>query len=130
MKKLVFTDKGKGWACISIINEGLNQLTEQIVSALSWPGALEVEAIKSKKDGKFYLIELNPRFAAWIYLAKAAGINLPYLYLQLALGRQVTEKLEYRSGVVFTNYTTNLITDLDRISTLFTEGEINYALTI
>ena len=130
MKKLVFTDKGKGWACISIINEGLNQLTEQIVSALSWPGALEVEAIKSKKDGKFYLIELNPRFAAWIYLAKSAGINLPYLYLQLALGRQVTEKLEYRSGVVFTNYTTNLITDLDRISTLFTEGEINYALTI
>ena len=130
MKKLVFTDKGKGWACISIINEDLTQLTKKIVSALSWPGALEVEAIKSKKDGKFYLIEINPRFAAWIYLAKAAGMNLPYLYLQLALGKPVTENLNYRPGVVFTNYTTNLITDLDQISTLFTKGEINYAINV
>jgi carbamoyl-phosphate synthase large subunit len=126
MKKLVFTDKGKGWACVSIINEGLNQLAETVVRSLSWPGAMEVEAIKSKKDGKFYLIELNPRFPAWIYLAKAAGMNLPHLYLQLALGNAVTEKMEYRSGVVFTNYTTNLITDLDRISTLFTNGEVCY----
>jgi carbamoyl-phosphate synthase large subunit len=130
MKKLVFTDKGKGWACVSIINEGLNQLAEKIVSALAWPGAMEVEAIKSKKDGKFYLIELNPRFPAWIYLAKAAGMNLPHLYLQLALGIESSEKMEYRSGVVFTNYTTNLITDLDRISTLFTDGEVCYEETI
>lgn len=127
MKKLVFTDKGKGWACVSIINESLNQLTEKIVAALSWPGALEVEAIRSARDGEFYLIELNPRFPAWIYLAKAAGMNLPYLYLQLALDQPVTEKMEYRPGVVFTNHTTNLITDLDRISTLFTDGEIDYA---
>jgi len=126
MKKLVFTDKGKGWACVSIINEDLNELAEQAVSALAWPGAMEVEAIKSKKDGKFYLIELNPRFPAWIYLAKAAGMNLPHLYLQLALGKEITEKMAYRSGVVFTNYTTNLITDLDRISTLFTNGEVDY----
>jgi carbamoyl-phosphate synthase large subunit len=126
MKKLVFTDKGKGWACVSIINEGLNQLAETVVTSLSWPGAIEVEAIKSKKDGSFYLIELNPRFPAWIYLAKAAGMNLPHLYLQLALGITPAENMTYRSGVVFTNYTTNLITDLDRISTLFTNGEVCY----
>lgn len=127
MKKLVFTDKGKGWACVSIINEGLNELAERVVTSLAWPGAMEVEAIKSKKDGNFYLIELNPRFPAWIYLAKAAGMNLPQLYLQLALGTEITAPMEYRSGVVFTNYTTNLITDLGRISTLFTKGEVNYA---
>jgi carbamoyl-phosphate synthase large subunit len=126
MKKLVFTDKGKGWACVSIINEGLNELAGRIVASLAWPGAMEVEAIKAKKDGTFYLIELNPRFPAWIYLAKAAGLNLPHLYLQLALGQEITEHMAYRSGVVFTNYTTNLITDLDRISTLFTNGEVSY----
>ena len=130
MKKLIFTDKGKGWACVSIINEGLNELAERVVTSLAWPGALEVEAIKSKKDGKFYLIELNPRFPAWIYLAKAAGMNLPHLYLQLALGEKPTAPREYRSGVVFTNYTTNLITDLDRISTLFTDGEVSYAQAV
>jgi carbamoyl-phosphate synthase large subunit len=130
MKKLVFTDKGKGWACVSIINEGLNALTERIVTALAWSGPMEVEAIKSKKDGTFYLIEINPRFPAWIYLATAAGINLPHIYLQLALGEKITEQKGYRSGVVFTNYTTNLITDLDRISTLFTNGEVNYAYAI
>jgi carbamoyl-phosphate synthase large subunit len=130
MKKLVFTDKGKGWACVSIVNQGLTDLTRRIVSALKWPGAIEVEAIKAKKDGEFYLIELNPRFPAWIYLAKAAGMNLPHLYLQLAMKEKIAPMTGYASGVVFTNYTTNLITDLDHISPLFTNGELRYEKAI
>ncbi len=127
MKKLVITDRGKGWACVSIENQELNALTEKIVQGLRWPGALEVEAVKSKHDGQLYLLELNPRFPAWIYLAKAAGVNLPQLYLELLLGEELTlPKHDYRWGVVFSNYTTNLISDMDGISGLMTAGELNY----
>jgi carbamoyl-phosphate synthase large subunit len=126
MKKLVFTDKGKGWACVSIENAALTALAERIVAALKWPGAMEVEAIQSRADGEFYLIELNPRFPAWIYLAAAAGMNLPLLYLRLALKEAVRPLTTYTPGVVFTNYTTNLITDLAHISPLFTDGELRY----
>lgn len=131
MKKLVFTDKGKGWACVSIKNDGLIKLTEKVIRALNWKGAIEVEAIYSKKEELFYVIEINPRFPAWIYLAKASGINLPYVYLKLALGKHVRDDgFHYKTGVVFTNYTTNLITDLSRIDTLFTAGELQYEKTV
>ncbi|MBI4826674.1 MAG: ATP-grasp domain-containing protein [Nitrospirae bacterium] len=127
MKKMVLTDKGKGWACVSIKNDGLMDLTRKIVKSLKWRGALEVEAIYSKADDAFYLIEINPRFPAWIYLAKAAGMNLPYMLLQKAVnGNKAEEALHYNTGIVFTNYTVNLITDLARIQTLFTAGEIVY----
>lgn len=126
MKKLVLTDKGKGWACVSIRNEDLVELTVRLARVLGWSGALEVEAIYSRDEKAFSLIEVNPRFPAWIYLSKAAGINLPYMYLRLTMGEEVAPVLDYRTGVVFTNYTTNLITDISRIDTLFTAGEIVY----
>lgn len=126
MKKLVFTDKGKGWACVSIDNGDLTKLSLKIIKALKWRGAIEVEAILSKKDGKFYLIELNPRFPAWIYLATRAGMNLPAIALALSLGRTAKPVTSYRAGVVFTNYTTNLITSLKKIGPLFTNGELRY----
>ncbi|MBI5326791.1 MAG: ATP-grasp domain-containing protein [Deltaproteobacteria bacterium] len=136
MKKIVLTDKGKGWACVSIKNHGLMDLTQKVVSSLKWRGALEVEAIYSKKEEGFYLIEINPRFPAWIYLAKAAGINLPYMLLQTALDKGAGLRngdppvSTYKTGVVFSNYTVNLITDLTSIQTLFTTGEIVYEKTV
>jgi len=126
MKKLVLTDKGKGWACVTIKNDNLIDLTQKVVASLKWHGPIEVEVILSKKDHQFYIIELNPRFPAWIYLAKAAGINLPLLSLQLATGDEWCNTMDYQTGVVFSNCTTNLITDLTRIQTLFTTGEIHY----
>ncbi|MBI3793653.1 MAG: ATP-grasp domain-containing protein, partial [Nitrospinae bacterium] len=105
---------------------GLITLAETIIRSLKWAGAMEVEAMQSKKDGEFYLIEINPRFPAWIYLATAAGANLPYMYLQNALGKPAPNPGEYSTGMVFTNYTTNLITNLSKIQTLFTTGEIVY----
>jgi carbamoyl-phosphate synthase large subunit len=132
MKKLVLTDKGKGWACVSIKNDALIALTETIVGALKWRGALEVEAIYSKTEDAFYLIEINPRFPSWVYLAKAAGVNLPYILMKMALGfkeKDITGQA-YETGIVFSNYTTNLITNLTKIQTLFTAGEITYEKTV
>jgi carbamoyl-phosphate synthase large subunit len=126
MKKLVVTDKGKGWACVSIINPELIEIAKNIISSLSWQGPLEIEAVKSEKDGGLYIIEVNPRFPAWIYLAKASGLNLPYMYLQMILGNSIKNDHEYRTGVVFSNITTNVISDIQTIEGLFTAGEISY----
>ncbi|MDI6745499.1 MAG: hypothetical protein QMD07_09015, partial [Thermodesulfovibrionales bacterium] len=59
-------------------------------------------------------------------------LNLPYMLLQSALNKNgnspTVEKsdAEYHTGIVFTNYTVNLIADLTKIQTLFTTGEIAY----
>ena len=130
MKKLIVTEKGKGWAGISIKHPELMELVTNIVRTLNWRGALEVEVIYSKKHNQFYLIDLNPRFPAWIYLATASGINLPFMYLQLVLGNTVRENFNYKPGVVFTNYVTSVITDFSVIDTLLSNGEIRHEKSI
>ncbi len=130
MKKLIITDKGKGWAGLSIKNNEFIDIVRKIINSLKWCGAIEVEAILSKKDNCFYLLDINPRFPAWIYLSKAVGINLPFMYLKLALGEKVERQTDYKCGVIFTNYTTNLITELPKIESLITNGEIKYERTL
>lgn len=130
IKKVVLTDKGKGWACISIKNDEMFKFCKKIVSDLNWAGGMEIEALISKKDGNLYLIELNPRFPAWIYISKASGINLPYMHLKLALGQKVKTKYTYEAGVVVTNYTQNITTRLSSIDSLLTIGEVNYEKAI
>ena len=125
MKKLVITGKGKGWTGVSIRNEGLLDITRTICNGIGWRGPMEIEAIQ-EKDGRISVIEINPRFPAWIYLSRAAGLNLPNLLLEMIRGRALPAAGEYRTGVVFSNFTTNIITEIATIEGLFTAGEVHY----
>lgn len=49
-------------------------------------------------DGKPFIIDINPRLTATVSLAAAAGINLPYYGLKLALGEEVPVDCELRYG--------------------------------
>lgn len=125
MKKLVITGKGKGWTAVSIKNEGLLTIARTISAGIGWRGPMEIEAVQAR-DGAISVIEINPRFPAWIYLSKAAGLNLPHLLLQMILGRSLPAESDYRTGVVFSNFTTNIITEIATIEGLFTSGEVHY----
>jgi carbamoyl-phosphate synthase large subunit len=125
MKKLVITGKGKGWTGVSIKNEKLLAIARAITSGIGWRGPMEIEAIQGPDD-TIWVIEINPRFPAWIYLSKAAGLNLPYLLLQMIEGRSLPAESDYRTGVVFSNFTTNIITEIGTIEGLFTAGEVHY----
>ncbi|MGH2568501.1 MAG: ATP-grasp domain-containing protein [Bacteroidota bacterium] len=125
MKKVFVTDKGKGWAGVSILNEDLFKASERFVSTLKWRGGFELETLISD-EGRLYLIEVNPRFPAWIYLAKACGINLPYAYCQLALGKQPNVRRSYDAGVMFVHYTTDLVANVSQLESLLTRRELHH----
>ena len=40
-----------------------------------WRGPFELECMAG--DDHVHLIEINPRFPAWVYLATGVGLNLP-----------------------------------------------------
>ncbi len=88
IKKLGITEKGKTWAAVTVSEPRLLRLFKDVVSALRWVGPLEVEAIRDSRNGRFTVIELNPRFPAWVYLAFRAGKNLPLLLVQAAIGER------------------------------------------
>jgi carbamoyl-phosphate synthase large subunit len=86
---------------------------------------MEIEFIKSTKDGRYYLFEINPRFPAWCYLTAGCGLNLPARYLKLALGERVEPTLEYRPGMIFVRHATDIICELDVLEALTTKGEVS-----
>lgn len=100
MKKMAVTDKGKAWAGISIDDQTLLQASLDLVKAIRWRGPLEVEVMRDTQ-GHYQLIEINPRFPAWIYLSAGVGRNLPYVLLQLALGQTPAAFPAANTGVLF-----------------------------
>ena len=123
MRKQYITDKGKAWGGITISDERLLEITHDIIKKTKWRGALELEMIKTD-DGEYYLIEINPRIPAWVYLAVGAGQNLPELLCKLALGEKVDPIKEYKTGKMFIRYSWDLIGDISDFEKIIVFGEL------
>lgn len=123
MRKTYITDKGKGWAGITVDDKNLIALSETIMRELRWRSGMELEFIKSRESNEYYLLEINPRFPAWVYLTTAAGQNLPYALVRLALGEEVEPFKEYSKGTIFIRYSWDLITSITEFEKLAVAGE-------
>lgn len=124
MKKTVLTDKGKGWAGVAIKDPEVMRITERFMAASSWRGGCEVEVVRDREGG-YHLLEINPRFPAWIYMSAAAGPNLPWMAVRKALGRPVAADLGYRVGTTFVRISLDQIVDMSDIESLATAGELH-----
>jgi len=123
MRKQYITDKGKAWAGITLDNKNMLELTQKIIRAMKWRGGMELELIRTNKD-ELYIIEINPRIPAWVYLAVGAGQNIPEAMVKLALGMPVEPFDSYKTGKMFIRYSYDLITDLSEFEKLSTLGEL------
>jgi carbamoyl-phosphate synthase large subunit len=123
MRKLYITDKGKAWAGITIDDQMLIDLALKFIKATKWRGGCELE-IMMTSDRKPYIMEVNPRFPAWIYLTAAAGQNQPAALVKLALGQEVTQYKSFEIGKVFIRYSWDLITDITEFHKISGSGEL------
>ena len=123
MRKQYITDKGKAWAGITLDDKKLLRLTDHIISSIKWRGGMELEIVKSFSN-ELYVIAINPRIPAWVYLAVGAGQNLPEALVKLAMGMDVVPYTKYEVGKMFIRYSTDLITDLKEFEKLSTLGEL------
>ncbi|MDD2715722.1 MAG: ATP-grasp domain-containing protein [Candidatus Wallbacteria bacterium] len=121
LKKLTVTAQGKIWTAVSVKNEPMLEAARKFVKKFKWRGGFELECIVQNDD--VYLIEINPRFPAWVYFATALGINLPYRLLLTAMGKDVDRGSDYEAGKLFVRYTDELICDMDLFQKMATRGE-------
>ena len=68
----------------------------RLVRAIGWSGIFGVQFILAGEHA--YLIDFNPRVYGSIGLATASGLNLPAIWADLLLGREVSPP-PYRPGV-------------------------------
>ncbi|MBI5215416.1 MAG: ATP-grasp domain-containing protein [Ignavibacteriae bacterium] len=126
MRKLRLTEKGKAWAGVTIKDAVLTKLSEKLIKALKWRGPCELEFLKEQKSGKYYLVEINPRFPSWIYLSAGANVNLPATVVHLALGQKVKPLPPPQPGISFVRHATDLVCPISYLESLTTLGELIY----
>lgn len=125
IKKMALTDKGKAFSGMTIRDETLLALGREFVRRTKWRGPLEMEFIKADRDGRYYLIEINPRFPAWCYLAAAVGQNMPLAVVRLAQGEAVPPFPDFSAGKFFVRHAIDLVADLPLLEQLTVAGEVH-----
>ncbi len=123
MRKQYITDKGKAWGGVTLDDANMLTLTDKIIGATHWRGGMELELIRTTAN-ELFLIEINPRLPAWVYLAVGAGQNLPEALVKLALGMPVEPYTNYEVGKLFIRYSYDMICDLQEFMKLSTTGEL------
>ena len=121
MKKMAVTDKGKAWAGVSVFDQTLYDSSAALIRAINWRGPLEVEVMRDT-HGQYQLIEINPRFPAWIYLSVGVGRNLPMLLLQLILDQVTGDLPEAQPGVLFIRHAVETIVPQSEFESVIMNG--------
>ncbi len=125
IRKLRLTEKGKAWAAVTIRNNELLEMSRKILKRLKWSGPCELEIMQESRTKKLYLIEINPRFPAWIFLGTGAEQNLPRVVVDLALGKKVEPMSPATSGISFVRHATDLVCPLEYLENLTMYGELH-----
>jgi carbamoyl-phosphate synthase large subunit len=123
MKKRGLTDKGKAWAGISVHDQELLDTAESLMKALEWRGPLEIEVMRDPM-GKYHLIEINPRFPAWIYLSAGVGRNLPAMLVAMMLGESLPPIPEPQVGTLFIRFAEERIVPVHEFEALMIQGSV------
>jgi len=123
LRKLYITDKGKGWAGVVIEDKEYLEIARKFIESIQWKGGFEIE-LKRNDEGELYLLEINPRFPAWIYAAAAAGQNMPLMMVRMAMGNEVVAYKGYETGKMFIRYSWDHITDISEFQQISTLGEL------
>jgi carbamoyl-phosphate synthase large subunit len=123
IRKQYITDKGKAWGGISVGDEKMLKLTDHFIRSTKWCGPFELELMKDDQN-EFWLLEINPRIPAWVYLAVGVGQNIPEALVRLALGEKVEPYESFEIGKMFIRYSWDMIVDLKDYQQISVFGEL------
>ncbi len=126
MKKLQLDGMGKAWGGITVADPELVEMAQRVVERLHWPGPLELELMRHSTTGQLYLLEINPRFPAWIHLTVSAGQNLPWALVRMLLGEDVTPFTGYHAGVMSLRRSIDITCSLGVYEALVMNGEVDH----
>ncbi len=126
IKKLRVCGRGSTWSAVRIDQLQLEADFSEFLRAIEWVGPVEGEFIRNETYESFHLIEVNPRFTAWIAFSAFAGSNHPYLAVCAALGRSPSMVRE-PEDLVFMRSCEDVHLDPTTLAALATKGTLRHA---
>lgn len=121
IRKLLRTANGKGFAGIVVANPALDALSQHIVRALKWNGPFELEFVKVA-GRPHALMEINPRFPAWIDFPSQIGCNLPALLFDRLLKHRPRKLDPCEPGRMFVRHSVDLAGDFADFAAMASVG--------
>jgi carbamoyl-phosphate synthase large subunit len=121
MRKTVITRQGKGWAGVTVDDPRIREFALAVIGGLDWNGGCEVELLKDSSGG-LHLVEVNPRFPAWIYLSCASGVNLAKGLVQIALGQPLDEFSTAQPGIFYVRHAAEVIGNVADLALVVSSG--------
>ncbi|MAT13731.1 MAG: biotin carboxylase [Planctomyces sp.] len=124
IRKTVVSEKGKGYGGVTIRDNKLDEISRGIIKHLKWNGPLELEYIRDDATGEFLLIEINPRFPAWVDFPSQIGCNLPVKVVQKLMNLESPAIPACEAGKFFVRHSIDLVGDLAQLEQLSILGEL------
>ena len=101
----------------SIEEPEVERLSQRLLNALCYDGLIEVEYKLDRRDGRYKLLDLNPRIWGWHTLGAKAGVDFTYLQWLLSCGQPAPAQ-RARPGVRWVR----MLTDLPAVVALLRLG--------
>ena len=124
VRKTIVSEKGKGFGGVTVRDAILDATAMRIIRRLKWRGPLELEFIKDDASGAYHLIELNPRFPAWVDFPSSIGHNLPALVVDILAKNELLRLPPYEVGKFFVRHSIDMTGDVEQLDQLSTLGEL------
>lgn len=92
-----------GGGLVNITNDipELKKYTKQIIKELAWTGPIEMDWIRDSNSGRYYLIEINPKFWGTTQLTISSGLNYPEILMKFATKKSIETSSEYKKGLMY-----------------------------
>jgi carbamoyl-phosphate synthase large subunit len=125
VKKLATCQRGSTWSAIRVTNRALEADVGRLLSQLGWVGPAEAEFIRDRMRDRYYLIEINPRFTAWIYFSASLGVNHPRIAALAAAGKHPTFTDNGEADRVFVRASHELPVKATTLAAISTKGYVH-----
>lgn len=121
IRKLLRTSTGKGFAGVVILDPILKKISQKIIKKLNWIGPFELEFIKPS-HASYYLLEINPRFPAWVDFPSQLGCNLPAKLISMLEGNKEELSKHCKPGNIFVRHCIDIAGDMSELADLCIDG--------
>ena len=101
-EELLRTKNGAGTTVRMSNDILLKQLVSHIGNTIHVNGCINMEFIQSK--GKYYLIDINPRFSAGVAFSRMAGYNMVLNHLNCFIAQDIQDSILYQEQIITKRY--------------------------
>ena len=93
-------DGGGGLANITNDIDEVKRHTRHIIREIKWTGPIEMDWIREKNTGRFYALEINPKFWGTTQLTISSGLDYPAMLVGHARGERIEGPSAYTQGLM------------------------------